>query len=264
MNTTIFGISKTTLEGWFSFLITTLTFVTGYNGFVALMNPDQSKIWLIASAVATFVVGLLNLWLRMLQGDGTANLAATPTSAATNSAGKVLMIFLALSISMCFISGCTNWERTTFQALSASKAVIDQAGVDYNAGTIPQTAANQSIITQARNAQTTAVDAMATYEEIKVSATTTVTGLSSQEAVVNTALAAVVPLVAQIKTLYATKTSMNVQPERMLPWTLQPYKTLSLKLKKTREPFLKPSPQLTRLLRFQLRPQKALFLLLAG
>ena len=74
MNTTIFGISKTTLEGWFSFLITTLTFVTGYNGFVALMNPAQSKVWLIASAVATFVVGLLNLWLRMLQGDGTANL----------------------------------------------------------------------------------------------------------------------------------------------------------------------------------------------
>jgi hypothetical protein len=264
MNTTIFGISKTTLEGWFSFLITTLTFITGYNGFVALMNPAQSKVWLIASAVATFVVGLLNLWLRMLQGDGTANLQGTSSAPATNSAGKALAILLALSISMCFISGCTNWERTTFQALSASKAVIDQAGVDYNAGTIPQTAANQSIITQARNAQTTAVDAMASYEEIKTSVTATAAGLSSQQAVVESSLAAIVPLVAQIKALYATKTSMNVKPERMIPWTLQPYRTSQLKFRMTPILFWKQSRELTRLLRFQLTPPKPSSMFLAG
>lgn len=264
MNTTIFGISKTTLEGWFSFLITTLTFVTGYNGFVALMNPAQSKVWLIASAVATFVVGLLNLWLRMLQGDGTANLQGTSSAPATNSAGKALAILLALSISMCFISGCTNWERTTFQALSASKLVIDQAGVDYNSGTIPQTSANQAIITQARNAQTTAVDAMATYEEIKASVTATAAGLSSQQAVVESSLAAIVPLVAQIKALYATKTSMNVKPERMIPWTLQPYRTSQLKFRMTPISFWKQSRELTRLLNFRLMQPKPSSMFSAG
>jgi len=240
MNTTIFGISKTTVEGWFSFLITTLTFVTGYQGFAALMNPQASKIWLIASAVATFVVGLLNLWLRILQGDGTANLNATPSSQATNASGvKIGMILLCFIIpASLFIAGCNTWERKIYQALSLSKAAIDQASVDYNAGVIKQTAGNQTIIQQARNAQTTAVDAMAAYEEIKATAATNSAGLSAQQAVVEAALAEILPLVAEIKALYTTKTSMNVKPERITQWTFQPYKALSALSNRTQLQFL--------------------------
>jgi len=265
MGTTLLGISKTTIEGVLSFLIMTLTFVSGYQGLVAILNPTQSHIWLIVCVVSTFLTGLFQVWVRAMQGDGIANLPATASTPATNSAGtalSVIALFLLLP-ALVALSGCTKWERTTFQALSASKSVIDQAGVDYNAGTILQTSTNEAIITQARNAQTTAVDAMETYEEIKTSASTTTAGLSSQQAVVETSLAAIVPLVAQIKALYATKTSMNVQPERIIPWTLQPYKTSQLKFKMTPILFWKQSRELTRLLRFQLTPPKASLTFLA-
>ena len=246
MGTTLFGISKTTIEGVFSFLITTLTFITGYQGFVSLMNPAQSKTWLIASAVATFVVGLLNLWLRMLQGDAPTTPPAT--SNASGVAAKLGIFLLIAMLPLCLLaSACSSWERTTFQSLSASKAVIDQAAIDYNTGAIPKSSTNQALITQARNAQTTAVDSMVAYEGIKTSAASNTSGLSAQQATVDAALAAIVPLVAQIKALYATKTSMIVKPERNPTWTLQPYKALSVKFRQTPMLFFRPSLNLTRL-----------------
>ena len=257
MGTTLFGISKTTIEGVFSFLIMTLTFVSGYQGLTAILNPTQSHVWLVVCVVATFLTGLFQVWVRAIQGDGTANLQGTGTTPATNTAGKAVMILFCLLIPACLISACSNWERDTFQALSASKAVIDQAGTDYNAGTIAKSATNEAIITQARNAQTTAVDAMATYEEIKATAASNTTGLSQQQAIVQTALAAIVPLVVEIKALYTTKTSMLIQPERITHWTLQPFRTSLLTSRQMQPLFFRRLKTLTPLLKFQLPLLKA-------
>lgn len=80
----IFGISKTTIEGWMSFLITSLTFISGYQGFTAILNPQASHTWLIITVVATFLTGLFQVWLRQVQGDA-------PTSAQVASVGGTLV-----------------------------------------------------------------------------------------------------------------------------------------------------------------------------
>ncbi len=80
----IFGISKTSIEGWLSFLITTLTFVSGYQGLTAILNPQANHVWLIITVVATFLTGLFQVWVRQLQGDA-------PTPAQVASVGGTLV-----------------------------------------------------------------------------------------------------------------------------------------------------------------------------
>lgn len=58
---------------------------------------------------------------------------------------------------------CTNWERTTYQTLATSKAVIDSAAQQYNSGAIPQTKTNHDIIQKAQHSQDIAVDAFKVY-----------------------------------------------------------------------------------------------------
>lgn len=94
-------------------------------------------------------------------GSGTT---AGPSSLATGAAVAVIALFF---VAMLSCTGCTNWERDTFQTLSASKAVIDQAQADYEARTIPRTTCAFTVINDAKAAQTTAVDAMVAYEGVK-------------------------------------------------------------------------------------------------
>ena len=97
--------------------------------------------------------------------------------------------------------GCNSFERNTFNSLSASKAVIDLAQKDYTAGMIKQTTCTYTVINDAKAAQTVAVNAMLVYETSKTSA---------QETAVGLAVADIVPLLAQIKTLYSNPTSCVV------------------------------------------------------
>lgn len=110
---------------------------------------------------------------------------------------------LALSIALCLpmpillcVVGCSDWERTTFQTLSASKATIDGAQSAYEARTIPHTACVYGVINKAKAAQTLAVDAMMTYETAKAS-----TGATAAQNVVTADLAQLAPIVASIGTL---------------------------------------------------------------
>ena len=69
---------------------------------------------------------------------------------------------------MLLTSGCGSWEKATYAALASAKAVIDQAGLDYNAGKIQRSDAAQQAILRAQQAQTVAVNAFAAYATAKV------------------------------------------------------------------------------------------------
>lgn len=116
--------------------------------------------------------------------------------------------FRALAVTMGLLiifplAGCSSWERTTFQTLSATKKVIDQAQADYEAGVIPKTAQAKSLIESAKKAQITAVDAMLKYEVVKADKAA---GASEQQVVIE-ALSMIPQLVIEIKALYAPKIS---------------------------------------------------------
>lgn len=124
---------------------------------------------------------------------------------------RILTAACALAVTIGMI-GCNTWERTTFQTLSASKAVIDQAQADYEAGTITKTAQAFALINSAKKAQTAAVDAMVAYETIKASGGTS-SALSTQQQVVVAALAVIPQLIVEIKALYGTKQSVMIRQD---------------------------------------------------
>jgi hypothetical protein len=135
-------------------------------------------------------------------------------------AGKIAALLLcAMAIG---VVGCTNWERTTFQSLAASKAVIDQAQADYESGTLlPHDKAAYEAVNAAKLAQTTAVNAMVAYENVKASGGSS-TALTTAQNVVIAALAEIPPLIAAIKLLYTTKTTaMFIQPRMTQATTLE-------------------------------------------
>lgn len=101
-------------------------------------------------------------------------------------------IIAGLALSLVFLTGCDSFERNTFNTLSASKAVLDEAQADYEARKIPKTACAKSIIESGKTAQTTAVNGFLDYEKAKT---------TSAQAVVVTELASLAPLVIQVKSL---------------------------------------------------------------
>ena len=112
---------------------------------------------------------------------------------------KVLLLaILALSC-----VGCNDFERTAFQTLSSSRAVIDLGQADYESGKLPHNQCAYALINDAKAAQTTAVNAMVVYEEAKA----TKKDLTSQTALVSSTIASLPPLVVKIKTLYTNPAS---------------------------------------------------------
>lgn len=127
-------------------------------------------------------------------------------------------VLIALAgLVICWCAGCSNWERQAFQSLSASKAAIDAAQQAYEVsaptGTcptvtptspacIPHTAAAFTVINKAKDAQKTAVDSMITYETAKA-ASQGQAALQVAQTDVETTLAALPGLIADVKALYA-------------------------------------------------------------
>jgi hypothetical protein len=97
--------------------------------------------------------------------------------------------------------GCSSWEKTTYQTLSATQATINQAQTDYNAKAIPQTQAAHDTITKAAQAHNAAVDLMVTYEEAKAAGGTTAS-LTAAQNDVTIALANLPALITDVKALY--------------------------------------------------------------
>lgn len=104
-----------------------------------------------------------------------------------------------IALSLLFVLGCNTWERNTFNTLASTKSVLDTVQNDYENKTIPQTQCAYAIINDAKAADTTAVNAMITYEQLKASKG----NLQAQEAAVTSDLLTLAPLVAQIEALIA-------------------------------------------------------------
>ena len=112
-------------------------------------------------------------------------------------------VVLLLALALVF-AACTSWEQQTYQTLAATKAVIDQAAVDYNAGVLPQTRTVHDLIEKARLAQKTAVDAFSAYAVVKVAKEPQATIEEKQQAVLN-AVAAVSQVIVDIKAIKGGK-----------------------------------------------------------
>lgn len=108
---------------------------------------------------------------------------------------------LILLICLCVLAvvGCNTWERNTFNTLASAQAVINTAKADYRAGTIPQTQCAADILNKATAADTVAVNAMVVYEQEKASGG----NLQAQQAVVDSALTQIAPLITAVTTLKA-------------------------------------------------------------
>lgn len=113
----------------------------------------------------------------------------------------IAAILAVVFLPLCGFTGCSSWERVTFQTLSASQATINQAQTDYESGTIKQTTAAYNTINSAKSAQTLAVNAMVAYEEAKAAGGTTAS-LSALQTDTTVALANLPTLVANVKALY--------------------------------------------------------------
>lgn len=68
MGTTIFGISKTTVAGFLSFLVTTLTVITSLQVPI-IFNTNANHFWAYLSGGATLALALCRAWVGLLQGD---------------------------------------------------------------------------------------------------------------------------------------------------------------------------------------------------
>lgn len=100
-------------------------------------------------------------------------------------------------------AGCNSWERTTFQTLASTQAVLDTVHNDYENGTIPKTNCAYELINDAVAADTVAVNAMVVYEQLKAKKG----DLQAQEAAVASDLVALAPLVVKIESLIANPTA---------------------------------------------------------
>jgi hypothetical protein len=110
---------------------------------------------------------------------------------------KVLRIGFCFGIVL-LAAGCSNFERTTFQSLSASKVVIDQAQADYESGTLPHTTCVYTLVNSAKAAQTLGVNAMLDYESAKAANG----NLAVAEASVVTDLGSIATDITAVKVLY--------------------------------------------------------------
>lgn len=111
---------------------------------------------------------------------------------------------LASALLIFCVLGCTDFERTSFQTLSASKAVIDQAQADYEAKTLPHDACVFGIVNDAKAIQTVAVQALVVYEEEKAASK----DLTAQTAVVASAIAELPAAIGEVKSLYSSPASL--------------------------------------------------------
>lgn len=114
------------------------------------------------------------------------------------------------------ITGCSSWERTTFQTLATAQATLNAAQTAYEVSAtapcpvpatqtcLPHTAAVYNTITKAKAADVLAVNSMVTFEEMKA-ASAGATGLAAAEADVNVAVSNLSTLIGDVKALGGTQ-----------------------------------------------------------
>jgi hypothetical protein len=108
------------------------------------------------------------------------------------------VLLLAICIGLPGFS-CSNFERVSFQALSSSKGVIDQAAADYNSKAIAQSQVNYNLINKARSGQAVAVDALAGYHNALNAVSKDQTVIANAKAAVDAALASLTQVLVDVK-----------------------------------------------------------------
>ena len=197
---TLLQLLKTKLpgiSGWWAVAMNVGLAITGVVGATALTG--MQNVFTITTLGNVIVASLAAAGIH-----GTAKLVGGGSDQSSNpgiSTKLPVIALVALALMSVGLTGCTDWERTTFQTLSASKTVIDQAHADYEARKIPKTAAAYTIINEAIAAQTLAVQSMETYEEIKATKGTA-SALQAQQAIVDTVLVKLPALISAVKGLY--------------------------------------------------------------
>lgn len=115
-------------------------------------------------------------------------------------------ILSATLLSFCLVlTACNSFERTAFQSLSASLAVLNTAQSDYEpapvgTGKLPHTACVRTLIDDGKAAQVAGVTALQAYDVALKANQSTVT----EAAAVTTELAVVATDIAKVKALYST------------------------------------------------------------
>jgi len=119
---------------------------------------------------------------------------------------KIRHIVLAGALSIATIAaiGCTDFERTAFQSLSGSKAVLDTAQQDYEpapvgTGKLPHNACVYALINDGKAAQTAAVDQLQVYDVALKAGQST----AAAETTITAELATIAVDVGKVKALYS-------------------------------------------------------------
>jgi len=161
-----------------------------------LAQPTHSVIFMVLVAASVVLHSI------------SPSIFGAPSDDAQKKAGinTVGVVLFALAVMPALaLSGCTNWERATFQTLSASQATINQAQADYEAGTaIPHNKTAYTAITAAKLAHDTAVNHMVVYEQLKATGASA-SALAEAENQTTAAVAELPELITQIKALYGAK-----------------------------------------------------------
>jgi hypothetical protein len=111
--------------------------------------------------------------------------------------------------------GCSNWEKTTYRTLATTQAAINasQAAYEVSNGTtcakvttgeacIEHTQTAYTVINSAKVAQTTAVNQLLAYEELKAAGSTTPAALQAAQNQAVEALNQLPVLISSITSLY--------------------------------------------------------------
>jgi len=115
-------------------------------------------------------------------------------------------VFVAIILSACVgLTACNSFERTAFQSLSASQALLNTAQSDYEpvpvgTGKLPHSKCVYTIINDGKVAQVAAVNTLQAYD-VALNAKQDTTALA---ATVTAELATVAVDIAQVKALYTT------------------------------------------------------------
>ena len=147
-------------------------------------------------AVVAVVAGIVS-------AAGYLKQSPLPPAEDGRTAGSKLAALLVASVLLgaLGLTGCNDFERKTFQTLSASKALIDQAQIDYETGTLPHTQASYEAINKAKEAQLVAVRAFQQYEAAKLAVDQN-NNQTVQMTTLNNALSSLGPTITDIKHIY--------------------------------------------------------------
>lgn len=182
-----------------------LNLVGSFAGIFAVMPKDQFFTVQTMAAVITAFVGAGGIHGIVKTVTGLSAPAQTANPALVSTASKIVSMLLLCALLCGGLTACNSFERTAFQSLSASQAVLNTAQSDYEpvplgTGKLPHTQCVYALINDGKAAQVAGVTALQAYDVALNAKQSTVT----EVAAVTADLATVAGDLAKVKALYTT------------------------------------------------------------